>query len=163
MTVNRKQVSNKTGVKTTWRGKEYDSIFEADVAKALGDKVVYCGGFYLDNENFFSIKYKGLEGEDRWYVPDFRVVGAATSTFIEAKGNLCRRSRQHLEACIAAGHTVGVCFINEAAAKQGIWPKAPVSKAVWLENRDIPYVFGAKQALTLLEGLLKPLTKQEAA
>ncbi len=143
---------NKTGKKTTWNGQQYDSQFEAEVAKALSHRVVYCGGDYRENPNFVAIKHIGSEGETRFYVPDFRVVGSA-STFCEAKGNLCRRSRQHLEAAVKAGHKVGVVFINESAANQGIWPKAEVTKAAWLESRGIPYVFGADQALKLLEVL----------
>lgn len=155
-----KKTVSRAGKKTAWNGQAYDSQFEAEVAKALGHLVVYCGGNYHENPNFKAIHYLGLEGEDRWYVPDFRVVGCAKSTFIEAKGNLCRRSRQHLEACVKAGHKVGVCFVSEAAANQGLWPKAPVSKAAWLESRCIPYVFGADQALKLLESLLNATKKE---
>lgn len=146
-----KKVS-KAGKKTIWNRQQYDSQFEAEVARTLSHRVVYSGGDYRENPNFVAIKYIGSEGETRYYVPDFRVVGSA-STFVEAKGNLCRRSRQHLEAAIKAGHKVGVVFISKPAANQGIWPKAEVTKAAWLESRGIPYVFGADQALSLLEML----------
>ena len=146
-----KKVS-RAGKKTMFNGQLYDSQFEALVAEKLGNRVVYCGGDYRENPNFTAISYLGLEGEKCWYVPDFKVVGSA-STFAEAKGNLCRRSRQHLEAAIKAGHKVGVVFISEAAAKAGIWPQSPISKAAWLESRGIPYVFGADLSLSLLEVL----------
>lgn len=150
---------SRAGKKTTWNAQEYDSIFEAEVAKALKDKVVYCGGDYRANSNFIAIKYIGTEGETRYYVPDFRVIGSA-STFCEAKGNLCRRSRQHLEAAVKAGNKVGVVFISESAANQGIFPKSEITKAAWLESRGIPYVFGADQALKLLE-VLKSVEVQQ--
>lgn len=143
---------SRAGKKTTWNGQEYDSQFEAEVAKALKDKVVYCGGDYRANSNFTAIKYIGTEGETRYYVPDFRVIGSA-STFVEAKGNLCRRSRQHLEAAVKAGNKVGVVFISESAGQQGIWPKSDITKAMWLESREISFVYGADQALQLLEVL----------
>lgn len=148
-----KKVS-KAGKQTVWNGRTYDSQFEAEVAKTLSHRVVYCGGDYRENPNFVAIKYIGSEGETRYYVPDFRVVGALhKSTFVEAKGNLDRRSRQHLEAAVKADHKVGVVFISQAAANQGIWPKAEVTKAAWLESRGIPSVFGADQALSLLNAL----------
>lgn len=143
---------SKASKKTTWNGQQYDSQFEAEVAKALSHRVVYCGGSYQENPNFIAIKYVGSEGEPRWYVPDFRVIGSA-STFAEAKGNLDRRSRQHLEAAVKLGNKVGVVLISEEAGKQGLWPKAEVTKAAWLESRGIPYVYGADQALLLLQML----------
>jgi hypothetical protein len=143
---------SKAGKKTTWNGQQYDSQFEAEVAKALSHRVIYCGGSYQENPNFIAIKYVGSEGEPRWYVPDLRVVGSA-STFIEVKGNLDRRSRQHLEAAVKAGNKVGVVLISEEAGKQSIWPKAQVTKAAWLEGRGIPFVYGADQAMKLLEVL----------
>ena len=150
-----------------FNGLIYDSQHEAAVSFAPKDSVKYLGGnFYskriaIDgylvvrpaNKHHRKIVCIDRKGIVFRTIPDFELI-ERPNVFIEAKGNLDRRSQRCIEALLRLGYTIGVVFINERAANAPLWPGAPVSKAQWLRNNCVPFVTEASKAPTLIPELL---------
>ena len=141
----------------------YDSVLEAKVSEVLGDKVLYRGGNPYDTKvllggklvdrpanQYFKKLVVQYQGKTWHTIPDFQIKGAK-GCYIEAKGNLDKRSRLNIAGMLNVGRCIGVVFISEAAALQPLWPGCQVSKAQWLQNRGVPFVCDPSEAGTLIE------------
>lgn len=145
----------------------YDSQLEAEVSLALKDTVKYLGGNsyskqmavngYLvlrpANKHHRKINCIDKKGVVFKTIPDFEL-NAKEDVFIEAKGNLDKRSRRNIEGLLKLGYSIGVVFINERAANTPIWTGAKVTKAQWLSSRCVPFVTEAAKAPLLIPELL---------
>ncbi len=145
----------------------YDSQHEAEVSLALKDSVKYLGGNsyskqiamngYLvtrpANKHYRKISCIDKKGIVFNTIPDFELIEQA-DVFIEAKGNLDKRSRRCIEGLLRLGYTIGVVFISERAANTPIWKGHKVSKAQWLSSRCVPFVTEAAKAPLLIPQLL---------
>lgn len=136
-------------------GLTYDSALEASVSCVLKGKVKPIGGHHIQCE--FTIKYKDEKGAQKWYVPDFELI-SRQGVFVEAKGNLDRRSRCHIDAALRQGFRLGVVFPSEKAANQPLWPQATSTKGDWLTSRGIPYVTTPQDSLKLV-AILESITE----
>ncbi len=145
----------------------YDSQHEAATSLSLGNAVKYLGGSTKittiaiagllvkrpPNPNYRSISCIDRYGKVFRTIPDFELV-THSNIFIEAKGNLDRRSRRNIDGLLSHGYQIGIVFVSEAAAKQKLWSGADITKAEWLRNRNIPYVTAANQAHKLINILI---------
>lgn len=145
----------------------YDSQHEAKVSLALEDSVKYLGGNsysktiamngYLvtrpANKHHRKITCIDKKGIVFRTVPDFELIERA-DVFIEAKGNLDKRSQRCIEGLLKLGYTIGVVFVSERAANSPIFPGAKVSKAKWLSSHCVPFVTEAAKAPLLIPELL---------
>jgi hypothetical protein len=141
-------------------GLTYDSALEASVSCVLKDKVKPHGGYHF--KSGFAIKYQDQQGKPQRFIPDFEL-SSRKGVFIEAKGNLDRRSRSHIGAALAQGYRLGVVFPSEKAAALPLWPSAYSSKGDWLNTRGIPFVTNPKDSLALYKTLEKITQEGEAA
>ena len=145
----------------------YDSQHEAEVSIALKDSVKYLGGNsyskqiamngYLvtrpANKHYRKISCIDKKGIVFKTIPDFELIDRA-DVFIEAKGNLDKRSRRCIDGLLKLGYTIGVVFVSKRAADSAIFPGADVSKAQWLRSRCVPFVTEAAKAPLLIPQLL---------
>jgi len=145
----------------------YDSQHEAKVSLALKDSVKYLGGNsysktiaingYLvtrpANKHHRKITCIDKKGIVFRTIPDFELTERA-DVFIEAKGNLNKRSQKCIDGLLKLGYTIGVVFVSERAANSAIFPGAKVSKAQWLSSRCVPFVIEAAKAPLLVPQLL---------
>lgn len=145
----------------------YDSQHEAEVSKALKNAVRYLGGYPYSketaicgklvlrpaNENYRKIVCIDKQGKVFRTIPDFELL-EKPDVFIEAKGNLDKRSRRNIEGLLRLGYTIGVVFISERAANTPIWTGAKVTKSQWLSSRCVPFVTEAANAPLLIPELL---------
>lgn len=145
----------------------YDSQHEAEVSLALKDSVRYLGGNsyskniaingYLvvrpANQHHRKINCIDKKGIVFRTIPDFELIDRA-DVFIEAKGNLDKRSRRCIDGLLQLGYSIGVVFINERAANVPLWKGAEVTKAQWLNSRCVPFVTEAAKAPLLIPELL---------
>lgn len=146
----------------------YDSQHEAATSLSLGKSVKYLGGSAKvttvaiagllvkrpPNPNYRSISCIDRYGKVFRTVPDFELV-SHSNIFIEAKGNLDRRSRRNIDGLLSHGYNIGIVFVSESAANQKLWSGAEMTKAQWLKSRNIPYVTAANQADKLMNVLIK--------
>ncbi len=145
----------------------YDSQFEAQVSLALKDRVKYLGGHSYNkqiaingcfvnrpaNKHHRKITCIDKQGKVFRTTPDFEIL-EKPDVFIEAKGNLDKRSRRNIEGLLRLGYTIGVVFISERAANTPIWTGAKVTKSQWLSSRCVPFVTEATKAPSLIPELL---------
>lgn len=150
-----------------FNGLIYDSQHEADVSLALKDSVKYLGGNsyskniaingYLvtrpTNKHHRKITCIDKKGIVFRTVPDFELIERA-GVFIEAKGNLDKRSQRCIDGLLKLGYTIGVVFVSERAANSPLFPGAKVSKAKWLSSHCVPFVTEADKAPLLIPELL---------
>lgn len=145
----------------------YDSQHEAKVSSALKDSVKYLGGNSYSktiamngclvtrpaNKHHRKISCIDKKGIVFKTVPDFELIDRA-DVFIEAKGNLDKRSQRCIDGLLKLGYTIGVVFVSERAANSPIFPGAKVSKANWLNSHCVPFVTEAYKAPLLIPELL---------
>lgn len=145
----------------------YDSQHEASTSFALGNAVKYLGGSSRKTTIAMAgqlvrrpanINYRSITCIDRYgkifkTIPDFELV-SHQDVFIEAKGNLDRRSRRNIDGLLNLGFHVGVVFVSERAENQKLWSGAEMTKAQWLKSRNVPYVTNANQAKMLINILI---------
>jgi hypothetical protein len=147
-----------------FKGLIYDSEHEAMTSLILGDSVKYLGGspkrttvaiagqlvHRPPNPNHRSISCIDKYGNVFKTIPDFELV-KHPNIFIEAKGNLDKRSRRNIEGLLRHGFEIGVVFVSEKAANQKLWTGANITKGQWLKNKNIPYVTNASDAQKLIQ------------
>jgi len=145
----------------------YDSQHEAAASLSLGKAVKYLGGSAKattvaiagllvkrpPNPNYRSITCIDKFGKVFKTIPDFELV-SHQNIFIEAKGNLDRRSRRNIDGLLSHGYQIGIVFVSESAANQKLWSGAELTKAQWLGSRNIPYVTAANKAHKLINILI---------
>lgn len=145
----------------------YDSQHEASTSYSLGSHVKYLGGSSRKttvaiagqlvnrpaNPNYRCITCIDKHGKVFRTIPDFELL-SHPNIFIEAKGNLDRRSRRNIDGLLSLGFDIGVVFVSERAANQKLWTGAEWTKAQWLNQRNIPYVTSAKEAKKLINKLI---------
>lgn len=163
-----KKASSKASIPTYgFSGLIYDSQHEAATSLSLGNLVKYLGGSPQKttvaiagqlvnrpaNPHYRSITCINKYGKVFKTVPDFELF-SHPDIFIEAKGNLDRRSRRNIDGLLSLGFHIGVVFVSERAANQKLWTGAERTKAQWLNQRNIPYVTRASDANKLINKLI---------
>lgn len=164
-----KKTTSKASIPTYgFNGLIYDSQHEAATSLSLRNLVKYLGGSprktkvaiagQLVNRPI-NINYRSITCIDKYgkvfkTVPDFELL-SHPNIFIEAKGNLDRRSRRNIDGLLSLGFHIGVVFVSERAANQKLWTGAEWTKAQWLNHRNIPYVTKASDANKLINILIK--------
>lgn len=149
----RKQVSRPT---RGYNGHLYDSQLEAAVSMVLEDQIKPLGGYHHGAVEF-AIKYQASDGSNRWYVPDWQVMGHP-KILIEAKARVDQRSRSHLTAALKQGYRIGVVFPNPRASELPLFQGADLSMGQWLQSHGIAYVTSPEGSLELLEQLISTET-----
>lgn len=163
-----KKPTSKASIPTYgFNGLIYDSQHEAATSQSLRNLVKYLGGSPRKttvaiagqlvnrpiNPHYRSITCTDKFGKFFKTVPDFELL-SHPNIFIEAKGNLDRRSRRNIDGLLSLGFDIGVVFVSERAANQKLWTGAEWTKAQWLNQRNIPYVTTANEAKKLINKLI---------
>lgn len=164
-----KKPTSKASIPTYgFNGLIYDSQHEAATSYSLGSHVKYLGGHSRNtivaiagqlvqrpaNPNYRCITCIDKHGKVFRTIPDFELL-SHQDIFIEAKGNLDKRSRRNIDGLLRLGFDIGVVFVSERAANQKLWSGAEMTKAQWLNQRGIPYVTSANDASKLVNKLIE--------
>ncbi len=91
------------------------SILEVRIARIL-DSLCAVGAYKIWSYEAEQIKFKGVKGGKRIYIPDFRVVDKSSRTFyIEGKGYLKPNDKKKMEAIKNQGYDIYLLMANDVS------------------------------------------------